>query len=424
MLNLGKLLSRAIEVFLSKGEIMKVALGLITKYINSNISVMDFVRNANEFGHEIDALIICYSHGYDRVFVENLEKEFPRTYLIKVNHCYDMEKDLRKRGIKSKDFLPLIYADTLETYGLLPYSTYRNSVLIKAMLLEMDALFFVDTDVYPLLLRQGPRKTKFPEYISLKDSKEMEDYQLDEVDFFGRHLEHLKKEDVMVTTSDYSGYYIIPPMNFEHLEDYLGGLQKESALGLVKGCSMNGCKNFSSDVQKPFVTDKFLGGNMAIKLKAFKELPPFFSTTYIAGSELVLSRGEDTLMGTFAKNNKLKSVDIDTLIFHNTYSDFPTQPDILNNKSIRDRFYYASVGWIGRNPFMNYINGNDYKALYEEQRELLIKSSVHTARYLKDRRFLIMPNAIESAMSDFDRVLEEYELAINGFNNIKKKLIK
>lgn len=403
---------------------MKVALGIITKYINANISIMDFVKNASKFGHNIDALIICYSHGYDRAFVENLEKQFPRTYLIKVNHCYSMEKDLRKRGIKSKNFLPLIYADTLETYGLLPYSTYRNSVLIKAMLLEMDALFFVDTDVYPLLLRKGPRGSELPEYISLKDSKEMQNYQLDEVDFFGRHLEHLKKDDVMVTTSDYSGYYIIPPMNFEHLEQYLGGLQKESTLNRVKSCDGTGCISYSSENQKPFVTDKFLGGNMAIKLKAFKELPPFFSTTYMAGNELVLSRGEDTLMGTFAKNNKLKSIDIDTLIFHNTYSDFPKEPDILNSASIRDRFFYASVGWIGRNPFMNYINGDDYKSLYQEQRELLIKSSVHTARYLKDRRFLVMPSAIESAMKDFNRVLDEYELSMEGFDNIKTKLIK
>lgn len=76
---------------------MKVALGLITKYINADISILDFVKNANKFGHEIDALIICYSHGYDRPFVEKLEREFPKTHLIKVNHSYDMERDLRKR---------------------------------------------------------------------------------------------------------------------------------------------------------------------------------------------------------------------------------------------------------------------------------------------------------------------------------------
>ena len=141
---------------------MKVALGLITKYINANISILDFLKNANKFGHEIDALIICYSHGYDRPFVEKLEREFPKTHLIKVNHSYDMERDLRKRGIRAKDFMPLIYAETLENYGLLPYSTYRNTVLIKAMLLEMDALFFVDTDVYPLLLKPSHRKSNLP----------------------------------------------------------------------------------------------------------------------------------------------------------------------------------------------------------------------------------------------------------------------
>ena len=148
-----------------------------------------------------------------------------------------------------------------------------------------------------------------------------------------------------------------------------------------------------------------------------------FSTTYMAGDELVLTRGEDTLMGTFAKNNQLKAVDIDTLIFHNTYSDFPKVPDIVNSVAIKDRFYYASLGWIGRNPFMNYINGDDYKALYEKQKELLVKSSVHTTRDLKDRRFLIMPTAIDSAMKSFNRVIDEYELSMEGFDHIKMKLI-
>lgn len=402
---------------------MKVALGLITKYINRDISIMDFVKNAQKFGHSIDALIICYSHGYDRGFVEKLEKEFPNTYLIKVNHSYDMEGDLRKRGIRTKDFMPLIYSDTFETYGLLPYSTYRNSVLIKAMLLEMDALFFVDTDVYPLLLKKKKRETALPEYISLKDTKELEDYELEEVDFFGEHLKYLKDEDVMVTTSDYSGYYIVPPMDFDYLDDYMKGLQKGSAIDFVKSCMAQNCIVYANEDRKPFKTDKFLGGNMAIKLKAFRELPPFFSSTYVVADELVLTRGEDTLMGNFAKNNKLKAVDIDLLIFHNTYSDFPNPPDITRSKAIRDRFYYASLGWIGRNPFMNYINGDDYKELYREQRDYLTKSSVHMARYLKDRRFLIMPKAIENSINDFNRIKDEYELSIQGFERIKDKLV-
>jgi len=403
--------------------VLKVALGLITKYINSDISVMDFVKNAQKFGHNIDALIICYSHGYDRSFVENLEKEFPNTYLIKVNHSYDMEGDLRKRGIKTKDFMPLIYSDTFETYGLLPYSTYRNTVLIKAMLLEMDVLFFVDTDVYPLLLKKKKRESSLPDYISLKDTKELENYELEEIDFFGEHFKYLKDEDVMVTTSDYSGYYIVPPMDFDYLDDYMKGLQKEGALDFVKKCKEEKCIVYANEERKPFKTDKFLGGNMAIKLKAFRNLPPFFSSTYVVADELVLTRGEDTLMGNFAKNSNLKAVDIDLLIFHNTYSDFPNPPDIQRSKAIRDRFYYASLGWIGRNPFMNYIDGKDYRELYKYQRDHLIKSSVHMARYLKDRRFLIMPRAIENSMDDLKRIRSEYELSIEGFEKIKDRLV-
>ena len=87
---------------------MKVALGLITKYINADISILDFLKNANKFGHEIDALIICYSHGYDRPFVEKLERLYPSIEYVnrlmthswgqRVIRFYDLDGNLIEVG--------------------------------------------------------------------------------------------------------------------------------------------------------------------------------------------------------------------------------------------------------------------------------------------------------------------------------------
>jgi hypothetical protein len=303
---------------------VKISIGVITKDFNSLEPIDEFLENASKHNHKIYSVIIIYSHGCDFRLVENLEEK------VKV-------------FIPTENIDILLDCSTLKKFGKVPYGLNRNYALIKALLSGSEALVFIDTDVYPRVL--------------IKENNEVKEK---EIDFIGRHLEYLRKEKVIITTSDYSGYYIIPPMSFAGMKELFVGLQKEDAYELLKNSDKHNCLSLDNDSKrKIFETDKILGGNVAIKLSALKELPPFFSTVYNVNGEYVLSRGEDTLLGIKLKKSDKKCIDIDTKIFHNTFGNYPEIPDIKRDDSIRDRFYYTCLGWIGRNPFLNWLKRED-----------------------------------------------------------------
>jgi hypothetical protein len=269
-----------------------------------------------------------------------------------------------------------------------------------------EAIVFIDTDVYPKVL-----------------VKENDEVREKEIDFIGRHLEYLREEEVMVTTSDYSGYYIIPPMSFTGMKELFVGLQKEGAYEFIRNLDEHSCLNLDNDKKrKIFETTKILGGNVAIKLSAPKELVPFFSTVYNVNGEHVLSRGEDTLLGIKLKNSDKKCIDIDTKIFHNTFGNYPKVPDIKKDKSIKDRFYYTCLGWIGRNPFLNWLKGEDVKEVKNKQKKNIVIGSQAIASYLEDGRFLILPEALEISYHNLQGVISEYKNTMKAWNSFIKKL--
>lgn len=382
---------------------MKTALAVITKHVNDNMSLLEFLYNAKRHGRTIDRLIIVYSHGCESHYVKRL-REIVQLDLIKVNSFGEFEDKVKAMGLSSEECRKLIYAPTLESHGIVPYSKYRNIALLQALFTQMDVIFFIDTDVYPRIL--------------LGANSHME-----EIDYFGTHLKYLQESDVYVTTSDYSGYFIIPPMDFEHIEGFMEGLQKESALSIIKDITGHRCISYGSLGNKNVrATDKFLGGNLAIKLSAMEHLPPFFSSTYHVGEEVVLTRGEDTIMGLFAGQRHIKALDIDLLIFHDTFGDFPNVPEIRREQRIKDRFYYACLGWIGRNVFYNYIRGVDHRQIYEHQKELLVKTSPHAASHFMDERFLVLPEAIDTAYMNLERIVDEYRETVLGFGKVTKTI--
>jgi hypothetical protein len=381
---------------------LKIALGIITKNITEDISVLSFIENARNHDKEIDRLIIAYSHEIDYVYLKELEAHID-VDIIKINESYSLESDLKNMGIDEEIYKTFTKSLDFELFDKVPYSFSRNLVLIKAMLLNMDYLFFVDTDVYPSIVTQNNK--------------------LEEIDFINSHLEYLKEPDVAITTSDYSGYFIIPPMDeFYGLKEYMKGLQKESAYNRVvcTDCISYGRKE-NRQIRD---TNKILGGNVAIKLDAYykKNLPPFFSSTYSVNGERVLTRGEDTLLGLFAKRNNARIVDIDLLIFHDTYKHFPTIPDIKTQQNVKDRLYYASLGWIGRNPFLNFVKEDNYLSKYKEQREYLKKYSKYVAEHLDDDRFLVMENAIDLAFDQLPKFVKQYENTREKFTLIVQKI--
>ncbi|MFA7575260.1 MAG: hypothetical protein WCY14_07190, partial [Arcobacteraceae bacterium] len=136
------------------------------------------------------------------------------------------------------------------------------------------------------------------------------------------------------------------------------------------------------------------------------------------------TRGEDTLMGIKFRNSQKKCIDIDTKIFHNTFGNYPKVPDIKKDKSIRDRFFYTCMGWIGRNPFLNWLKGIDVKEVKKWQKEKSLIGSRAITSYLGDKRFLILPEALEKSYNGLGRVINEYEDTMKAWDDLIEKLEK
>ena len=386
---------------------MKISIGAITKDFNSLEPIDEFLENASKHNHKIYSIIIVYSHGCDFRLVESLEKKV-KVFLVKINDAPEIKRQLIKMGLSTENIKILLNCHSLKKHGLVPYGLNRNYALIKALLSGSETLVFVDTDVYPRVL-----------------VKENDEVKEKEIDFIGRHLEYLRKEEVIITTSDYSGYYIIPHMSFTGMKELFIGLQKEGAYEFLRNFDEHNCLNLDNDKKrKVFETNKILGGNVAIKLSALKELPPFFSTVYNVNGENVLSRGEDTLLGIKLKKSDKKCIDIDTKIFHNTFGNYPEVPDIKKDRSIKERFYYTCLGWIGRNPFLNWLKGKDVEEVKNKQKKNIIIGSKAAASYLKDERFLILPEALEISYRNLERVISEYKNTMRAWNDFIKKLDK
>lgn len=386
---------------------MKISLGMITRDLLTTEPVFDFLENAQQYGHTLHSVVVAYSRHVDMKVVDEIN-QYLKVELVKINEDEEMYSQLRQHGISQKSINTFLKCPPLDDQRSVAYAKNRNNVITKAILTGTEVLFFIDTDVYPRLL-----VTDDDDEVTFKD-----------VDFFGRHLEYLQYDNVAITTSDYSGYYIIPPMAFEGMEMLFKGLQKSTACDFILNNKEHHCLVPDNDVdRKVFVTNKILGGNVAIKLDALHELVPFFSSSYEVDGVNYLTRGEDTILGLKVhKHPELDCIDIDTRIFHNTYSHYPTIPDVVNDQRIKDRFYYACMGWIGRNPFLNWIQGTPIDEMYEIQKKALANGAPAVAKYLNDDRFLRLPEALERSYARLNYTIMEYNKFLLAWQEISQKL--
>jgi hypothetical protein len=363
--------------------------------------------NARRHGHRIDRIIIAYSHGVDRHIVETLQREV-RVDLICAHGDDNLRQKLQALGLGSVAVNALLDVPSWSCHHEVPYGAYRNAILFEAILQGIDYLLFFDSDVKPLVL------------ISLKDGLP----QWQEVDFVGSHLAHLARPDVLVTTSDYSGYYIIPPMAFDGLSELLIGLGKERSLDYMTVCDIHDCLNLGPQTPGPAVpTDKLLGGNLGLRLDQPWNLAPFFSTVYEFDDQCIKGRGEDTLLGQALSVNESQLLDVDLRIFHDTYDDFPARPDMLR-KDVQDRFYYACLGWIGRNPFLNWfrskmgIRDELFKEELSPQAESLSVGGKKAARFFENPQFERLPEALEASMAVLPESIERYRRLVAGWDKL------
>ncbi|NIM92924.1 MAG: hypothetical protein GTO18_04345 [Anaerolineales bacterium] len=382
----------------------RIALALITRYLNNPSPITRFLKNAQAYGHYIDRVIVAYSHGVEEEVVEELRAWVP-VDIVCAHNDLQMRLRLLDLGLQPSEVEGLLVVPSWPCHNEVPYGAYRNTALIKAMLEGMDYILFFDDDIYPKVLLAH-------------DTGEI---AWETIDFVGNHMDYLSEPDITATTSDYSGYYIIPPMVYEGLDELLIGLFKGSAIEYMNSSESHRCLVFGPAIPENVKsTSKLLGGNLGLDLKMPWHLAPFFSTTYMFGEDCILGRGEDTLLGQAIKESGGSALDIDLRVFHNTFHDFPIEPDI-HQKTTANRFYRACLGWIGRNPFLTWFmerNGWVESSFEEEishQRIGLVSGGVKTAEYLNDSRFERLPYALDAAMVSLPDMITRYERLRDGW---------
>lgn len=359
-------------------------LGLIVKNLDQVKSLKAFLENGKKYGYVPKAVIIAVGEPSSEAVIAPLKKLCNLVVLPLYEKENSMALELLKMGA-SLDCVETLLVSAKPGQTLIPYGQNRNQVLMKAMLLGLEALVFIDYDVYPYRL-----------------VRKEQGIEIEEVNFFEAHLSHLNMPNVAVTSSDYTGYYIVPFMPKEHSEVFLSGLQKGPEQGTL--VTQN-----PSEAAMVRTTTKVLGGNMALKLRSFERILPFFSTVYEVRGVTYLTRGEDTLLSLQMKDNEgFECLDIDLKIFHDTFGDYPKVPVLEDSEVLKNRFFYACMGWIGRNPFMNWLTGQDYEAQYKTQRTILEETAPQMAKQLNDERFLLLPEAIDAAYEALPHTIEAY----------------
>ncbi len=383
------------------------AFGVITKSLLHLDPFDSFLENAKKYGHKVEHLIISYEDEIDPSVLSKLQKECMVT-AVKRGNAPILDSFLLELGLTKDEIRTILGTPYKEKYGMVAYGTSRNYVLIAALMLGINYLMFFDTDIYPKIL------TEF------HDGK----HNFIDIDFVGSHLKYLREKDVISTTSDYTGYYIIPKMNFPYLMELLRGVQKEDRFYYISSVDTPVTRNTHSE--NIFDTQKSLGGNMVLDLSKIDIIPPFFSTTLILDNECFLGRGEDTLFGPEV-HGLGRCVDIDLLIFHNCFGDFPEKPEITKQKNL-DRFYYACMGWIIRNPFLNWIR-NKYSLATDEiniekRYESLVIGSGSAANYFNDERFMKLPKAFELSYQKLNNDIKHYENLMLAWKKLRRLLTK
>lgn len=392
---------------MNKQEQSTIALGLITRDFCDPQPIMSFLDNASRHGHVVDRIIVSYSHDKDETTVGEVEERIP-VDLLRASDSGVLRRQMDRAGVPTTCIRDLLDVPDGGQDGEVPYGAYRNTVLFRALLEEIDYLLFFDTDVEPRVLTH------------VEGAKA----EWQEVDFVGRHMHSLSKKGVSATTSEYSGYYIIPPMSFPGLRELLTGLGKGLAMEYMEDCRDHQCLNLGPVCPgQSKLTDKPLGGNLGLSLGQAWRLAPFYSTIYKYSGMTVKGRGEDTLLGQSISASNGRIIDVDLRVFHDTYEGFPNVPDVRKD-SVRDRFYRACLGWIGRNPFLSWYLDQvghlkrDWRTEITLQRAGLEVGGEKAAEHLDDPRFGDLAVAFEASLAALPDAINRYRRLREGWQTL------
>lgn len=389
----------------------RIALAQITRFLDSPEPAQQFLRNARDYGHRVERLIVAYSHGVDEQAVRTLRRQ-TRLDMVSAHGDPGLSRRLSEARLTDREVNGLLDVPSWQKWNEIPYGAYRNAALYSALLEGIDYLIFFDSDVRPR------------ELSAIEDESPV----WKQIDYVGEHLASLSLPGVIATSSEYSGYYIIPPIEFDGLNQLLVGLGKSTEAHCLARLDERGClaTSYPGEVRTG-PTDKLLGGNLGLSLGNPEQLLPFYSSGYEFGGRYLMGRGEDTFLSHGLLDIGSEMIDIKLPIFHDTFVDFPSKPNIQTNE-VRDRFYNACLGWIGRNPLLAWRRAElgtletSLEAEFQMQLRGLRLGGTKAARYLSDDRFASLGDALESSMAALPQTIARYQSLISGWTALQDAL--
>jgi hypothetical protein len=112
-------------------------------------------------------------------------------------------------------------------------------------------------------------------------------------------------------------------------------------------------------------------------------------------------------------------------IFHNCFGDFPNLPE-LNQKQNLDRFFYACMGWLIRNPFYNWLHSeyiNDFPSVdINKRQQALKKGSLSAAEFFQDKRFLSLPETFIESYKQLEQTKDKFFKLKTAWEKLREKL--
>jgi hypothetical protein len=207
----------------------------------------------------------------------------------------------------------------------------------------------------------------------------------------------------------------LPPAEFEGMGELLIGLRKGEMQEFWKSSMDHHCFITQPQLELPCPCTKVLGGNAGFRLSAFSSLPPFFSPFYTDGKDYFLARGEDTGLGPAIIQTNTVCTDVQMYIYHDTYDGFVMAPDLKNNAATQKRFYSACTGWIGRNPFLSALLGEDKREIRDFQRAHLAIGAAALAGYTSNQAFSTLTEKFDISWDSFERYKNEYKNVLEAW---------
>lgn len=304
------------------------------------------------------------------------------------------------------------------------YAKARNSIMYFALKRKMDYLLFWDDDEYPVSCIERKGKLEWHAENNI--------------------LTHLNNIDNALVTMGYRCGYMspIPPIEFnetfseEDFKRYIDGVSNEAVTweGVKKQLkeNKNGISFANKDVlekRKVYVKENvgsknwLLASGICINLRKLDQVPPFFNP--------VQARGEDTFFSTFLGDKTCLTVP--TYHFHDSflrYTGIPKkkypeklQEIDLDDGSIEERFFWASVGWIKYKPLLVYITDREnYRNIIDETRKNLELSIPKINKVFTKRDF----SKLIEVLDRFDKKVEddynEYIRTFKVWENFKEKI--